>query len=153
MHYEKEQNVYSIIKTVEYLEWAYMCGKIKGPEYDLEFKKLLHMFNMSRDAMQGFNLEQFIKKYALEHCQTAKMRIASGQGAYKGEDAAAGIAVRVMDITSKFIGALDQLELEIYDIDQVQPAIIDIKHALMSFPNISPTRDCVVRIEKWVEQL
>ena len=46
MQYEKEQNIYSIVKTVEYLEWAYMCGKIKGPEYDCEFKKLLHMFNM-----------------------------------------------------------------------------------------------------------
>ena len=23
----------------------------------------------------------------------------------------------------------------------------------MSFPNLSPTRDCVVRIEKWVDQL
>ena len=49
--------------------------------------------------MQGFNIDQFIKKYALEHCQTAKMNLASGHGSYKGEDAAAGIAVRVMDIT------------------------------------------------------
>ena len=28
--FEKEQNLYSIIKTIEYLEWAYMSGKIQG---------------------------------------------------------------------------------------------------------------------------
>jgi hypothetical protein len=35
--FEKEQNLYSIIKTVEYLYWAYMSGKVKGPEYHSEF--------------------------------------------------------------------------------------------------------------------
>ena len=33
--FEKEQNIYSIVKTIEYLEWAYMSAKIKGTEYDL----------------------------------------------------------------------------------------------------------------------
>ena len=28
INFEKEQNLYSIIKTIEYLEWAYMSGKI-----------------------------------------------------------------------------------------------------------------------------
>ena len=28
--YEREQNLYSIIKTIEYLEWAYMSAKIQG---------------------------------------------------------------------------------------------------------------------------
>ena len=32
--FEKEQNIYSIIKTIEYLEWAYMSGKITGTVYD-----------------------------------------------------------------------------------------------------------------------
>ena len=64
------------------------------------------------------------------------MRIASGQSGHKGEDTAAGIAVRVMDITQKFIGALDMLELGITDIDQVQPAIIEIKNSLSNYPNL-----------------
>ena len=44
--FEKEQNLFSIIKTIEYLEWAYMSGKIKGPEYDSEFRSLLHHYKM-----------------------------------------------------------------------------------------------------------
>ena len=71
MDFEKEQNIYSIIKTIEYLEWAYMSAKIKGPEYDLEFRKLLHQYTLCSQAINSFNLEAFIKKYGLEHCQTA----------------------------------------------------------------------------------
>jgi len=40
--FEKEQNLFSIIKTIEFLEFAYMTGKVKGPEYDAEFRSLLH---------------------------------------------------------------------------------------------------------------
>lgn len=28
VQFEKEQNLYSIIKTIEYLEFAYMTGKV-----------------------------------------------------------------------------------------------------------------------------
>ena len=45
-HFEKEQNLYSIIKTIEFLEFAYMSGRVKGPEYDAEFRSLLHQFTM-----------------------------------------------------------------------------------------------------------
>ena len=39
---EKEQNIYSLIKTVEFLEYAYMTGKVKGQEYHTEFQKMLN---------------------------------------------------------------------------------------------------------------
>ena len=31
---EKEQNIYSIIKTMEFLEYAYVMGKVDGSAYD-----------------------------------------------------------------------------------------------------------------------
>ena len=62
--YEREQNLYSIIKTVEYLEWAYMSGKIKGKEYDKEFCALFHHFSIIKESMENFTgLDAFIKKY------------------------------------------------------------------------------------------
>ena len=42
--YEKEQNLYSIIKTIEFLEFAYMNGRVQGPAYDTEFRSLHHQF-------------------------------------------------------------------------------------------------------------
>ena len=67
--FEKEQNLYSIIKTIEYLEWAYMSGKIQGSQYDLEFNGLMHHFNMCKGSLMNFEgLDKFLKKYNLEHC-------------------------------------------------------------------------------------
>jgi hypothetical protein len=40
--FEKEQNLYSIVKTIEFLECAYMNGKVAGPQYDAEFRALFH---------------------------------------------------------------------------------------------------------------
>ena len=39
---EREQNLYSIIKTMEFLEFAYMNGKVAGDKYDAEWRALHH---------------------------------------------------------------------------------------------------------------
>ena len=112
IRFEKEQNLYSLIKTIEYLEWAYMCGKIKGTEYDAEFRQLLHFYQMCQDSIQNFEgIDKFCQRYDLTHCHTAKQRIKEKRSGYKGEEAEAGLAVRVMDITQKMIGILDLIEL------------------------------------------
>ena len=40
--FDKQMNVYSIIKTIEFLEFSYCDGQIKGIEYDKEFRDLLN---------------------------------------------------------------------------------------------------------------
>ena len=62
--FEKEQNLYSIISTIEYLEWAYMHGKIEGKTYDSEFRALFHNYSICKDSIPNFSgIEKFIKKY------------------------------------------------------------------------------------------
>ena len=39
---DKEQNLYSIIKTMEFLEFAYMNGRVPGEKYDSEWRSLFH---------------------------------------------------------------------------------------------------------------
>ena len=110
LSFEREQNLYSIIKTIEYLEWAYMSGKINGKEYDKEFCALFHHYSIIKDTMDNYGgLDAFIKKYKLEHCDAAKKVINKGKSNYKGEETESGLAARVMDITSKMITAIDLL--------------------------------------------
>ena len=151
--FEKEQNIYSIIKTIEYLEWAYMSGKITGDVYDQKFKSLFHHFDMCRKAMQTFDLEGFFRKYQLEHCITAKQRIQSGTSSYQPVDSAAGYAAKVFDVTQKMISALDVLALQIYDIDQVLPPILDIQTSLDQFPGINKSAEFYQRTVNWVQKL
>ena len=68
MDFEKYQNIYSLVKTIEYLEWAYISGRVQNIEYDNQIKRLLGMYKMSSEAIPGFNLDEFIRKWSLEHC-------------------------------------------------------------------------------------
>ena len=112
VYYEKLQNIYSIVKTIDYLEWAYMSGKVKGPEYDAECRSLLHQYNLSTQAVQNFpGIDQFLKEYNLIQCQSAFQRIKEGRSGYKGEDVDKNLAQRVFDITQKIIGAMDAVQL------------------------------------------
>ena len=98
--FEREQNLYSLIKTIEYLEWAYMSGKIDGPKYDQEFRKLLHNYQETEKGIPQFmGIDQFVKKYQLDHCQTAMQRIKAKKSGYQGEEMNQGLAVRVLEIT------------------------------------------------------
>ena len=45
------------------------------------------------------------------------MRIKDGKSSYRGEETEANIAVRVMDITTKMINAIDLLALDVTEID------------------------------------
>ena len=95
-----------------------MSGKIKGKEYDKEFCALFHHYSIIKESMESFiGLDSFIKKYQLDHCDAAKKVITKGKSNYKGEETESGLAARVMDITSKMIGALDLLNLDsFYDV-------------------------------------
>jgi hypothetical protein len=48
---DKEQNLYSIIKTMEFLEFAYMNGRVPGEKYDTEWRSLFHQYQMCTQSM------------------------------------------------------------------------------------------------------
>ena len=119
--------MYSIIKTIEYLEWAYSTDRIGGSTYDSEFRKLLHSFQMGKESIQGFEgLDSFFKKYDLEHCYTAKKRITEGKSGYGGEESDKNMAFRVMNITETLVGAIDQLEMNMVETDSLLPTFSEI---------------------------
>ena len=88
-----------------------MSGKVKGPEYDKEFRSLFHQYNMCAQSIQDFRLDLFMNRYNLTHCQSAKMRITEGRSNYKGEETDRNIMQRVFDVTQKFISAMDVMAM------------------------------------------
>ena len=77
---------------------------------------------MCRESIPGFGhgdqaMATFIQKYRLDHCQSAILRIKDGKSSYRGEETEASLAVRVMDITTKMITAIDLLSIDVTDID------------------------------------
>ena len=48
------------------------------------------------------------------------------------------------------IGAHDMLALNMNNVDEIQPAIVDIQNALNNFPNLPKNSECIEKISKWV---
>jgi hypothetical protein len=50
-----------------------MNGKVAGPDYDKEFRLLLHQFTMCQQSIPNFvGIDAFMRENNLEHCQSAK---------------------------------------------------------------------------------
>jgi hypothetical protein len=63
---EREQNIFAIIKTMEFLEIAYMNGKVPGEKYDAEWRSLFHQFQTCTNVIQNFEgIDSFIQRMNL----------------------------------------------------------------------------------------
>lgn len=131
-----------------------MTGKVKGPEYDSEFRSLLHQYQLCSQSIQGFiGLDRFMAEYSLEQCQSAKIRIQAGKSNYKGEDTDKNAAQRIFDITTKFIQPLDVLALGINSVDEIAHPVRDVQQALMNYPNLPQSYQGLNLVTKWVDTL
>jgi hypothetical protein len=54
------------------------------------------------------------------------MRLRDGKSGYRGEEAGAGVAKRVFDITSKFIAPIDVISLGMIAVDELLPHLRDL---------------------------
>jgi hypothetical protein len=61
---ENEENIYSIIKTIDVLEWAYTRGIVKSKDYHVECKKLIHQYLVCVDNIDNFKgLDKFMQVF------------------------------------------------------------------------------------------
>ena len=68
-----------------------------------------------------------------------------------GEDIDMNIALRVADIVSKFISAIDMLALEMYSVDSVAPAVKDLHSSIKTYPNLPSTYEGIRKVESWLK--
>lgn len=69
---------------------------------------------------------------------------------WRGEETQQNVAQRVFDVTSKFIGVIDILELNIREVDQIAPQLRDAHTALKNYPSLPPTYQGLNILTKWV---
>ena len=149
-----QQNLYSTIKTIEFLEMTYMTGQIKGALYNAKFNDLYHQFSMCKNSIPDFQgVDQFFVEFGLDHCVTAKQRIRDGKSGYKGEEVSAGASARIFDITVKFIGPIDVMTMGVTAVDEILPHIRDLSAALNSYPNMPSSYQGIAKINNWVNIL
>ena len=114
-------NIYSLIRTLDFIEWAYNFGHITQETHMEQAKIILGQYNTLVDAYRDKfeNLTEFCAKYDLTECKLAIKRINSGLG---GEQTSFGL---VMDLNQRFNDISNMFNLR-YGGDQGQLIIGDI---------------------------
>ena len=107
---EKEQNMYSIIQTMETLEWAYMNGH-EGTDYEKEWNQLYHQYTLVKQTLPQFDINRFARAMQLEHCQAAIIRLSAGKSSFKAVESSAGFTKLVFDYTSALITTSDTISM------------------------------------------
>eukprot|EP00276_Gloeochaete_wittrockiana_P006734 CAMPEP_0184657448 /NCGR_PEP_ID=MMETSP0308-20130426/19637_1 /TAXON_ID=38269 /ORGANISM="Gloeochaete witrockiana, Strain SAG 46.84" /LENGTH=224 /DNA_ID=CAMNT_0027095285 /DNA_START=242 /DNA_END=916 /DNA_ORIENTATION=+ len=156
---EQISDLYSIIKTVEHLEKAYVRDAIPASEYAPACQKLIAQFKTLQQVLRDSvpDVERFMADYRME-CKAAANRllragvpatiehggpISSSDGAQKA----------VAETTQYFITALDNLRLNQTAVDQVFPRLTDLMEGLNRLTTLPPTYEGKNKVKAWVEVL
>jgi ESCRT-I complex subunit VPS28 len=151
--YDNLANLYSIIKTTEALEKAYVRDAISAKDYKAQCTKLITQFKAAQTLTKESapDIRKFMEEYRLD-CKAAYQRlvvegvpISGGQA----DDSARTIAETVQF----FITAMDSLKLGMLAVDQVQPLLGDLLEALSKVSNLPPDWEGKVRVQSWLSKL
>jgi len=151
--YDNMADLYSIIKTTEALEKAYVRDAITADEYKQNCTKLIAQFkaaqNLTKDTVP--DIKKFMQQYRLE-CKAAEKRLLEEMipGVYtKTDDTARTVAETVQF----FITAMDSLKLNMTAVDQIHPLLNDLLDSLSKISRLPPDWEGKVKIKNWLIQL
>eukprot|EP01094_Clydonella_sp_ATCC50884_P026399 TRINITY_DN7222_c0_g1_i1.p1 TRINITY_DN7222_c0_g1~~TRINITY_DN7222_c0_g1_i1.p1 ORF type:complete len:212 (-),score=50.28 TRINITY_DN7222_c0_g1_i1:144-779(-) len=146
-------NLFSIIKTLEHLEAAYVRDSCTPAQYTTHCEKLLGQYGTASKLLgPDFTLRQFMLDYRLD-CPAAAHRIEVGVPItieHKSDKGGASIS-HVAEATQAYITAMDGLQLERTAADQLQPLLCDLVAALEKLTILPREFDGLRKTQTWLE--
>jgi len=148
--FDNMADLFSIIKTTEALEKAYVRDAITAEEYKQNCSKLITQFraalNLTKDSVP--DIKRFMQEYRLD-CKAAVKRLID-EGiplvVNKPDDTARTIAETVQF----FITAMDSLKLNMTAVDQIHPLLTDLFESLSKISNLSADWEGKTKIQQWL---
>eukprot|EP01113_Clastostelium_recurvatum_P017349 TRINITY_DN2032_c0_g1_i1.p1 TRINITY_DN2032_c0_g1~~TRINITY_DN2032_c0_g1_i1.p1 ORF type:complete len:265 (+),score=77.74 TRINITY_DN2032_c0_g1_i1:55-795(+) len=153
--YDNLADVYSIIKTMEHLEKAYMRDHVMAQEYAPACAKLIAQFKTAQSLIKDtVSLPVFLAEYKLE-CKMAMERFEKGYPAttehHVTPDPTGNSSQRIVAETVQlFITTMDSLKLNLVAIDAIYPLVNDLIESLNRVPHLPAEFDGKVRIRGWL---
>ncbi|KAJ6227289.1 vacuolar protein sorting 28 [Anaeramoeba flamelloides] len=151
-------NLYSIIKTVDLLERAYVRDAISSETYTKECGKLISQFKVALDSvgMEIENVSKWMEGYGMNCKAAEKTLIEQGVpstvmygNSYEKQEGESGVFI--FQTASFFITAMDSVKLNMIAVDQLQPVLSDLLNSLNKIDKLKPDFDGKVRITKWLK--
>ena len=145
-------NIYSLIRTLQFIEWAYNFSHIDRESYTKETNIILEQYKNATNAYTDYEgLDDFVKHYKLEDCTYAINRIKEG----RVKDRASASVIAIQKMTQYFNDLnliLDTETLSVADIVQMYlelcNSLEDLKNLInLQNEDISKIRQCYLNLK------
>ena len=145
-------NIYSLIRTLQFIEWAYNFSHIDRETYIKETNIILEQYENAKNAYPEYEgLDKFVKNYKLEDCTYAINRIKEG----RVKDRASNSVIAIQKMTQYFNDLnliLDTETLSVSDIVQMYlelcNSLEDLKNLInLQNEDISKIRQCYLNLK------
>ena len=145
-------NIYSLIRTLQFIEWAYNFSHIDRESYTKETNIILEQYENAKNAYPEYEgLDSFVKHYKLEDCTYAINRIKEG----RVKDRASNSVIDIQKMTQYFNDLnliLDTETLSVSDIVQMYlelcNSLEDLKNLInLQNEDISKIRQCYLNLK------
>jgi len=155
--YENMADLYSIIKTVEHLERAFIRDSISSADYNPACSKLIAQFKTAKSLNVVPDLQQFVNEYRLD-CKTAVDRLTNGPSKENLHSGAKPLpaplpAKLVAETVQNYITAMDSVKLNLVSVDAIHPLLIDLSDCLNRIHSLPPDYEGKAKIQNWLAVL
>jgi len=151
-------DLYSIIKTVEHLERAYVRDAITAQEYTPACSKLIAQFKTAQALIKDTvpDIARFMADYKLD-CRAAVERLlqkgfpATLEHPVQHSEVGSGTLARnVAETVQHFITAMDSLKLNLVSVDAVYPLLNDILESLNKNGSLPSDFEGKAKLRNWL---
>ena len=126
-------NIYSLIRTLQFIEWAYNFSHIDRESYTKETNIILEQYKNATNAYPEYEgLDNFVKHYKLEDCTYAINRIKEGH--IKERVSSTVIAIQKM---TQFFNDLNLiLDTDTLSVADIVPMYLELCNSLEDLKNL-----------------
>ncbi|KAJ1673343.1 Vacuolar protein-sorting-associated protein 28, partial [Spiromyces aspiralis] len=158
--YDRMADLYSILISLERLEYAFIRDYIPATEYQSLCYKLISQYRATWKLLEHeFSAPQdFVTKYKV-NCQAALNRIQVGvpatveHGAFGTNSSSAANKRSVAEATEKFITLMDAVKLNQVSVDTLHPRLGDLLESLNNVDGLNRNSTCRTKLLEWLKQL
>ena len=145
-------NIYSLIRTLQFIEWAYNFSHIDRESYTKETNIILEQYENAKNAYPEYEgLDNFVKHYKLEDCTYAINRIKEG----RVKDKATGTVIAIQKMTQYFNDLNIYLDTETVNVADIIQMYLELCNSLEDLKNlinlqnedISKIRQCYLNLK------
>jgi len=154
--FENMADLYSIIKTVEHLEKAYVRDSISAKDYTPACSKLIAQFKSAQNLVKDTvpDITKFMQEYKLD-CKVAVDRLNKGFPATTEHSVPSGDAVPfaariIAETVQHFITAMDSVKLNLVSVDAIFPLLNEIVESLNKNSSLPPDFEGKTKMKNWL---